>query len=57
MDTMKTRYFLSTVDAANPANSMRITAKKNDLRNWTPTHPVLVCTGNGDLTMFYNANT
>ena len=43
--------------AANPANPIRIAAKKNDLRNWTPTRPVLLCAGSGDPTIFYNVNT
>ena len=45
------------VPAANPVNPIRIAVKKNDLRNWTPTRPVLLCGGNGDPTVFYNVNT
>ena len=43
--------------AANPANPLRIAAKKNDLRNWTPTRPVLLCAGASDPTVFYSVNT
>jgi hypothetical protein len=32
-------------------------AKKNDLRNWTPTRPVLLCAGSADPTVFYGVNT
>ena len=45
------------VPAANPTNSLRIAVKKNDLRNWTPARPVLLCGGSGDPTVFYSANT
>lgn len=43
--------------AANPAHPIRIATKKNDLRNWTPARPVLLCAGSGDPTVFYNVNT
>jgi dienelactone hydrolase len=43
--------------AASPAHPVRIATKKNDLRNWTPTRPVLLCAGSGDPTVFYSANT
>ena len=43
--------------AANPANPIRIANKKNDLRNWTPKRPVLLCGGNSDPTVFYSVNT
>ena len=43
--------------AADPKHPMRIAAKKNDLRNWTPTSPVLLCAGSGDPTVFYSVNT
>ena len=42
---------------ADPKNPLRIAAKKNDLRNWKPTSPVLLCAGNGDPTVFYSVNT
>jgi len=41
----------------NPAHPMRIATKKNDLRSWTPTRPVLLCAGSSDPTVFFNANT
>ena len=43
--------------AANPQHPQRIAAKLNDLRNWTPTRPVLLCGGNADPTVFYSVNT
>jgi dienelactone hydrolase len=43
--------------ATSPANTLRIAAKKNDLRNWIPTAPVLLCGGNGDPTVFFSVNT
>ena len=47
----------TALPAANPAHPMRIATKKNDLRNWTPARPVLLCAGSGDPTVFYNVNT
>lgn len=38
---------------ADPANGLRMDLKTNDLRNWTPTSPVLMCAGNSDPTVFY----
>lgn len=43
--------------AAAPAHPMRKAFKANDLRNWTPKRPVLLCAGNGDPTVFYSINT
>ncbi|MDB5932329.1 MAG: hypothetical protein JWR60_4036 [Polaromonas sp.] len=43
--------------AAAPASPIRIALKKNDLRNWTPTRPVLLCAGSNDPTVFYSVNT
>jgi alpha/beta superfamily hydrolase len=37
----------------NPANSLRQALKKNDLRNWAPAAPVLLCGGNEDPVVFY----
>jgi len=43
--------------AASPTNKLRIHLKANDLRNWTPTAPVLLCGGNSDPTVyFFNTN-
>ena len=36
-----------------PANTLRQALKTNDLRNWSPTAPVLLCGGDGDPTVFY----
>jgi hypothetical protein len=41
------------VPATAPANTLRQALKTNDLRNWTPTAPVLLCAGNQDPTVFY----
>lgn len=38
---------------ANPGNTFRIQLKLNDLRNWTPTAPTLLCAGNSDPTVFF----
>jgi Prolyl oligopeptidase family len=38
---------------ANPNNGLRMDLKTNDLRNWSPTSPVLLCAGNSDPTVFY----
>ncbi|CDS49813.1 hypothetical protein [Polaromonas sp. CG9_12] len=43
--------------AADPKHPVRIATMKNDLRNWTPMRPVLLCAGSGDPTVFYNINT
>jgi hypothetical protein len=38
---------------AAPANGFRQDLKTNDLRNWTPTAPTLLCGGNSDPTVFF----
>jgi len=38
---------------ANPGNTLRIQLKVNDLRNWTPTAPTLLCGGDSDPTVFF----
>ena len=38
---------------ANPTNMLRTELKVNDLRNWTPTAPTLICGGNSDPTVFF----
>ena len=43
--------------AAAPASTLRQDLKTNDLRNWTPQHPVLLCGGDQDPTVFYPVNT
>ena len=47
----------NALPAASPAHPVRIATKRNDLRNWTPTRPVLLCAGSGDPTVFYSVNT
>jgi hypothetical protein len=41
------------VPAAAPALALRQDSKTNDLRNWAPTAPVLLCAGDSDPTVFY----
>ena len=38
---------------ANPQLGLRQDLKTNDLRNWSPTSPVLLCAGSSDPTVFY----
>lgn len=38
---------------ASPQHPLRQDLKKNDLRNWTPTSPMLLCGGSGDPTVFF----
>jgi len=38
---------------ANPGNTLRQALKLNDLRNWAPAAPVLLCAGDADPTVFY----
>src|SRR5262252_2031979 len=38
---------------ADPGIALRIRLKVNDLRNWTPTAPTLLCGGNSDPTVFF----
>lgn len=48
--------FPATTDglpAASPANGLRQAFKANDLRNWSPASPVLLCAGNEDPTVLY----
>jgi hypothetical protein len=39
--------------AANPGNALRLRLKDNDLRNWSPSAPTLLCGGNSDPTVFF----
>jgi alpha/beta superfamily hydrolase len=39
--------------ASNPANKLRLDLKTNDLRNWSPNAPTLLCGGNSDPTVFF----
>jgi alpha/beta superfamily hydrolase len=39
--------------AAAPANTLRQDLKSNDLRNWTPTAPLLLCAGYEDPDVFF----
>jgi hypothetical protein len=39
--------------AANPTNKLRVHLKANDLRNWTPSAPTLLCGGNSDPTVYF----
>ncbi len=43
------------VPAASPASTLRQALSTNDLRNWSPTSPVLLCAGNEDpVVLFLN---
>jgi hypothetical protein len=39
---------------AAPANTLRQALKRNDLRTWTPTAPVLLCGGGGDPAVYWS---
>jgi hypothetical protein len=41
------------IPAAAPTNTLRQDLKTNDLRNWTPTAPMLLCGGDQDPTSFF----
>lgn len=41
------------IPAATPALAMRQALKANDLRNWIPASPVLLCGGNADPSVFW----
>ena len=41
------------IAAATPGIRLRQVLKQNDLRNWTPTAPTLLCGGNADPTVFW----
>lgn len=43
----------TTVPADAPGHALRIDAKQNDLRNWKPNAPMLLCGGNEDPTVFW----
>ncbi|PRC94817.1 alpha/beta hydrolase family protein [Solimicrobium silvestre] len=43
--------------AVSPANTIRQGFKINDFRNWTANRPVLLCGGNADPMVYFNANT
>ncbi len=43
--------------ATGSTNPFRMAAVANDLRNWKPLRPMLLCGGSGDPTVFYSANT
>lgn len=43
--------------AAAPGHPMRQALRTNDLRDWVPTRPVLLCGGQADPTVFFGLNT
>lgn len=47
----------NTAPPVAPAHPLRRALKANDLRNWTPTRPVLLCGGNEDSTVYFELNT
>ena len=42
---------------ADPAHGLRIDARANDLRGWTPRSPMLMCGGAQDATVSFATNT
>ncbi len=44
----------SGVVAATPTQALRQAAKQNDLRNWTPAAPIMLCGGNADPTVYWS---
>jgi acetyl esterase/lipase len=47
----------SVAAAADPQNTLRIAFKTNDLRNWVPMTPLLMCGGDADPTVFFSVDT
>jgi poly(3-hydroxybutyrate) depolymerase len=45
--------YIDGLPPANPMNSFRVHLKGNDLRDWTPSAPTLLCGGNSDPTVFF----
>jgi len=45
--------FTDGLPAAAPTHPLRVAFKANDLRNWSPTTPVLLCAGHDDPTVLY----
>jgi hypothetical protein len=43
--------------AATPQHPLRVDLKRNDLRDWIPTSPMLLCGGDQDPTVFFSINT
>lgn len=43
----------SGLPPAAPANTLRAALARNDLRNWAPTSPMLLCAGDEDPVVFY----
>jgi hypothetical protein len=43
--------------AATPQHPLRQALKANDMRTWHPTHPMLLCGGQNDPTVFFPTNT
>ncbi|MFZ6772684.1 alpha/beta hydrolase [Undibacterium sp. SXout7W] len=54
-DAQKNPCNVNSADPLNcaPANAFRKAGVKNDLRNYVPTVPVMLCGGNGDPTVFF----
>jgi hypothetical protein len=44
----------SDLPPASPGNALRRALKLNDLRNWSPSTPVLLCGGGSDPTVFFS---
>lgn len=43
----------TSLPPANPAHPLRVALKNNDLRNWSPAAPVLLCGGDEDPVVFF----
>jgi hypothetical protein len=43
----------TSLPPASPAHPLRVALKNNDLRNWAPTAPVLLCGGDEDPVVFF----
>jgi pimeloyl-ACP methyl ester carboxylesterase len=43
----------TSLPPANPTHPLRVALKNNDLRNWSPTAPVLLCGGDEDPVVFF----
>lgn len=43
----------TSLPPANPAHPLRLALKANDLRNWAPTAPVLLCGGDEDPVVYF----
>ena len=52
-DLINNPTVMTGVPAAHPTVELRVQLKANDLRNWAPSAPTLLCGGNSDPTVFF----